>query len=103
MHIQEPRISNAKHAALYIRMSTEHQDYSIANQTAALEQYAKENSLVIVKRFVDPGKTGLTLSARPGLKKLLRDVLSTEAGFEHVLVYDVSRWGRFLDADESAY
>jgi DNA invertase Pin-like site-specific DNA recombinase len=23
--------------------------------------------------------------------------------FEHVLVYDVSRWGRFQDADESAY
>ena len=25
------------------------------------------------------------------------------AGFKSILVYDVSRWGRFQDADESAY
>ena len=90
-------------AALYIRMSTEHQDYSIANQTAALERYAEDNNMTIVKRFVDSGKSGLTLSRRRGLKELLMDVISTEADFKHILVYDVSRWGRFLDSDEAAY
>jgi DNA invertase Pin-like site-specific DNA recombinase len=30
-------------------------------------------------------------------------VRSGQAGFECILVYDVSRWGRFQDADESAY
>jgi DNA invertase Pin-like site-specific DNA recombinase len=30
-------------------------------------------------------------------------VESRAAGFENILVYDVSRWGRFQDADESAY
>jgi len=34
---------------------------------------------------------------------LLLEVISTKADFDHVLVYDVSRWGRFQDADESAY
>lgn len=103
MRVQESRVSNANRAAIYVRMSTEHQAYSIANQTHALEQYARDNKMVIVKRFVDPGKSGLTLSGRPGLKDLLLHVISTEAEFEHILVYDVSRWGRFLDADESAY
>jgi DNA invertase Pin-like site-specific DNA recombinase len=103
MSALESKISNAKRAALYIRMSTEHQNYSIANQTAALERYAEDNKMVVVKRFLDSGRSGLTLSGRPGLKSLLLDVISTEADFAHVLAYDVSRWGRFLDADESAY
>jgi DNA invertase Pin-like site-specific DNA recombinase len=34
---------------------------------------------------------------------LLKDVESGKANFDVVLVYDVSRWGRFQDADESAY
>jgi DNA invertase Pin-like site-specific DNA recombinase len=37
------------------------------------------------------------------LKCLLDDVQSGRADFNTVLVYDVSRWGRFQDADESAY
>ena len=39
--------------------------------------------------------------------QLLRDLLdvvqSGRADFTAILVYDVSRWGRFQDADESAY
>jgi DNA invertase Pin-like site-specific DNA recombinase len=84
-------------------MSREHQRYSIANQSDAIEKYAVEHNFTIVKRFVDPGKSGLTLSGRMGLRNLLLEVLSGEAEFAHVLVYDVSRWGRFQDADESAY
>src|SRR5207244_3321583 len=37
------------------------------------------------------------------LKQLLNDVESGCTGFRAILVYDVSRWGRFQDADESAY
>jgi DNA invertase Pin-like site-specific DNA recombinase len=103
MRALESRVSNAKCAALYIRISTEHQDYYIANQTAALERYAEDNKMVVVKRFLDSGRSGLTLSGRPGLKGLLLDVISTEADSAHVLAYDVSRRGRFSDADESAY
>ena len=59
--------------------------------------------MIIAKRFVDSGTSGLTISRRSGLKELLLDVISTEADCKHILVYDVSRWGRFLDSDESAY
>jgi len=34
---------------------------------------------------------------------LIDDVRSGVADFSAILVYDVSRWGRFQDADESAY
>jgi DNA invertase Pin-like site-specific DNA recombinase len=84
-------------------MSTEHQQYSIVNQADAIEGYAAEHKLTIVKKFIDAGKSGLTLAGRPALRQLLLEVLSGNAQFEHVLVYDVSRWGRFQDADESAY
>jgi DNA invertase Pin-like site-specific DNA recombinase len=92
-----------KRAAMYVRMSTEHQQYSIVNQADAIEKYAAEHKLTIVKKFIDAGKSGLTLAGRPALRQLLLEVLSGDVQFEHVLVYDVSRWGRFQDADESAY
>jgi DNA invertase Pin-like site-specific DNA recombinase len=90
-------------AAQYVRMSTEHQQYSIENQQAAIAQYAQERCIEIVKTYADPARSGLDLAHRPGLRKLLEDVVSANPGFEVVLVYDVSRWGRFQDVDESAY
>src|SRR6201985_3609997 len=97
------RVPMPKRAAIYVRMSTEHQQYSIVNQADAIERYAAEHKLTIVKKFVDSGKSGLALAGRPALRQLLLEVISGDTQFEHVLVYDVSRWGRFQDADESAY
>ena len=37
------------------------------------------------------------------LQQLIKDVENRVADFQVILVYDVSRWGRFQDADESAY
>jgi DNA invertase Pin-like site-specific DNA recombinase len=59
--------------------------------------------LEIVKTYADHGRSGLNLSGRDGLRQLLKDVESGTSAFSAVLVYDVSRWGRFQDADESAY
>jgi len=89
-------------AAQYIRMSTEHQRYSLENQMAALGVYALNNGIRIVKTYRDHGRSGLTLKGRAGLQSLLADVMSTRAPFSAVLVLDVSRWGRFQDTDESA-
>src|SRR5258708_17979993 len=49
------------------------------------------------------GAAGLRIKGRAGLTELIDDVQSGRADFDHVLVYDVSRWGRFLDVDESAH
>ncbi len=45
----------------------------------------------------------MTENGRLGLKQLLADVLVTDVPFSAVLVYDVSRWGRFQNTDQAAY
>jgi DNA invertase Pin-like site-specific DNA recombinase len=98
-----PSSSQLQPAAQYLRMSTEHQQYSIANQSATIALYAAAHNAGIVRSFTDHGKTGRTLKGRLGLQELLQVVESGKADFAQVLVYDVSRWGRFPDADEAAH
>ena len=93
----------ADRAALYLRASTEHQNYSTEHQKAALLEYAVAHGFTIVKVYRDKGRSGLTLDGRAGLLELLTDIQAGRADFNVVLVYDVSRWGRFQDVDESAY
>ena len=90
-------------AAQYVRMSTEHQKYSIQNQAEAIARYADHRGFEIVRTYEDAGKSGLRLVGRPSLQRLISDVRTGAAEFTDILVYDVSRWGRFQDADESAY
>jgi len=101
--IPKPPSSRLLRAAQYLRMSTEHQQYSIANQSAAIALYAAAHNIGIIRSFVDEGRSGTTIKGRCGLQELLRVVESGGADFELVLVYDVSRWGRFADVDEAAH
>ena len=75
----------------------------MANQSELIRAYAIENGMQIVKTYADPGRSGLTIRARPGLSRLLSDVAGGEVNFDAILVYDISRWGRFQDTDESAH
>ncbi|MBX3218943.1 MAG: recombinase family protein [Labilithrix sp.] len=93
----------AQRAAIYVRMSTEHQQYSTENQADVIREYAAKRSIEIVRTFADAGKSGLRIAGRDALKELIDTVLNGGADFQSILVYDVSRWGRFQDADESAY
>lgn len=90
-------------AAEYVRMSTEHQQYSTQNQADIIQEYAARRGIQIVRTYADEGKSGLRLDGRDALKALIHDVESGQADFQIILVYDISRWGRFQDADESAY
>jgi DNA invertase Pin-like site-specific DNA recombinase len=89
--------------AQYVRMSTEHQQYSTENQSDIIHRYAESRNMAIVETYADHGRSGLNISGRDGLSQLVADVEKGEASFSDVLVYDVSRWGRFQDVDESAY
>lgn len=90
-------------AAEYVRMSTEHQRFSTLNQQACLRDYAQQQGLSIVHTYLDEGRSGLQLKGRDALQQLLADVTSGNAPYDTILVYDVSRWGRFQDADEAAH
>lgn len=90
-------------AAAYVRMSTEHQQYSTENQLDRIKDYAARRGLDIVHVFTDAGKSGLNARGRDGLRQMLEEVQSGQARFKCILAYDVSRWGRFQDMDESGY
>jgi DNA invertase Pin-like site-specific DNA recombinase len=98
-----PKAQRAQRAAQYVRMSTDHQQYSIANQVAVIAAYAQRFGLEIVRTYRDEGKSGLHIKNRTGLLELIDDVQCSRADFGCILVFDVSRWGRFQDADEGAY
>lgn len=89
-------------AAQYVRMSTEHQKYSTDNQADEILRYAERRGYEIVRTYADEGKSGLNLGGRLGLQRLIADIEGGKANFEALLVYDVSRWGRFQDPDEAA-
>lgn len=89
--------------AQYVRMSTDHQKYSTENQAEAIAEYAVRHGMEIVRTYADEGKSGLNIAGRESLRAMIADVEAGTADFEALLVYDVSRWGRFQDADESAY
>jgi DNA invertase Pin-like site-specific DNA recombinase len=84
-------------------MSTEHQQYSTENQSDKIREYAARRNIEIVRTYADEGKSGLRIAGRQGLQQLIADVQSGKADFQIILVYDVSRWGRFQDVDEGAH
>jgi DNA invertase Pin-like site-specific DNA recombinase len=90
-------------AASYVRASTAHQQYSIENQQKVIAEYARTKSIKIVRTYSDPARSGLFFRRRTGLQRLIADVQAGQSDFNVILVYDVSRWGRFQDTDESAY
>jgi len=95
--------SDSRKAAQYLRMSTDHQDLSPEIQKSSIKLYAEAQGLEVVETYFDAGKSGLTLQKRPAMKRLLHDVTAADCPYATVLVYDISRWGRFQDTDASAY
>lgn len=97
-----PPVGPSVPAAEYVRMSTEHQKYSTDNQSAMIRAYAMRRGYEVVRTYADEGKSGLNLGGRAALQQLLADIEGGRADYQALLVYDVSRWGRFQDPDEAA-
>jgi DNA invertase Pin-like site-specific DNA recombinase len=90
-------------AAQYLRMSTDHQKYSTQNRADAIGEYASRRGFAVVRTYRDEGRSGLRFENRAALKELISHVRSGQAAYKAILVYDITRWGRFQDVDESAY
>jgi DNA invertase Pin-like site-specific DNA recombinase len=84
-------------------MSTEPQTFSPENQLAFIRTFAEERGFEVIRIYEDAGRSGLTLEGRDAMRRLLDDVQEGRADFDAILVYDISRWGRFQDADEGGY
>lgn len=59
-------------AAQYLRMSTEHQQYSIENQAHVLGLYAAKHGFEVIHSYIDAGKGGLVLKDEGGAGKAKR-------------------------------
>lgn len=90
-------------AAQYLRVSTERQEYSIDSQMAEIASYANAHGFNICRTYCDEARSGVSLGRRAGLSQLLKDVVSRQQVYRAILVYDVSRWGRFQDPDEAGH
>lgn len=94
-----------RRAIAYYRHSAEDkQENSVAIQRTHTQKFAESNNIEIIHEEADEGKSGLSAN-RPGFDRLFRKfILGPDApDFDYVLVYDVSRWGRFQDQDEAAF
>lgn len=101
--MDQNRPDRRRSAAQYLRMSTDRQDVSLEFQRRALAKWADAYGYEIVSTFVDEGISGVGIEKRHALKDLLRMVIDGQPNFEAVLVYDVSRWGRFQNPDQAAH
>src|SRR5690349_14772495 len=76
--------------AAYVRMSTEHQQYSTTNQLDRISEFAKSRGMEVVRVFADEGKSGLQVRGRESLQRLIAVVQGGQPEFSAILVYDVS-------------
>ena len=81
-------------AAQYVRMSTEHQQYSTENQADKIVNTPPGAASKSSRPMPTMGKSGLRIDGRQALQQLI-GMSGRAADFQIILVYDVSRWGRF--------
>ena len=82
-------------AALYVRAACFTQAILDA-QREALERYAEQNNLLVVRRYVEGGLPGKMRD------ELMKAVMNGEADFSVIIMRDYSRWGRWPEEEASA-
>ncbi|MDB5957288.1 recombinase family protein, partial [Ramlibacter sp.] len=75
-----------RHAAQYLRMSSDKQPFSIAVQQAAIAEYAAAHEICVVATYVDQARSGLSLRGREAMRRLLADVTQNDCPFRVILV-----------------
>jgi len=90
-------------AAQYVRMSD--------GASAVLDSRIRKpplwsmqpSTILWLKTYADSGKSAVIAKNRPTLRELLKDVVGGNTEYKAILVYDVSRWGRFPNSVEAAH
>lgn len=90
-----------KRAIAYLRKSTDLQETSLEQQRENILLFAKEHSIEVIECFAEEA-CGENVEGRPQFRKMI-ERCKAESGFQYVLVYDISRWGRFENPKESVY
>ena len=88
-------------AVAYYRMSSDKQETSIADQRAAVGQYAHANRYQIVREYVDEGISGWKSKERLAFQELIEDAKAQT--FKVVLCWDIDRFSRFDPLEANHY
>lgn len=93
-----------KAVAYYRHSAEDKQENSVPLQRDFVHDFLGKHDIEIIHEEADEGVSGLT-AHRPGFNRLFKEWILNSAApqFDYVVVYDVSRWGRFEDADEAGY
>jgi len=86
----------------YVRRSTDRQEQSIPDQKKAIETYAAEHNLRLVKFYIDDAISGTSTLGRRAFRQMIKDAESSPRPFDIIAVYDIKRFGR-IDNDEAGY
>ena len=89
------RTANSKRALAYIRISSQRQvnGESPETQLQAINNFADNNNIDIVKTFYDEAKSGKNTD-RPALKELIQYAEKHKDDIDHVIVYKMNRASR---------
>jgi len=93
-------MSKQEVAVLYLRMSDDRQERSIADQRAELLAYAEKRGYRILREYTDSGISGDDTKRRRGFLRMRED--AQKGKFQIVLAWDQDRFGRF-DPIEGGY
>lgn len=85
-----------KTCAIYIRVSSERQveGFSIDGQRRYLTQWAEAEGMTVAATYVEPGKSGKSISGREEFQKMLNDIAMGNVKTDYVLVFKLSRFSR---------
>ena len=90
-----------KQAIAYLRKSTDLQETSLEQQKEKILLFAKEHSIKVIEFFAEEA-CGENVEGRLQFRKMIECCKSQDV-FQYVLVYDISRWGRFENPKEAVY
>lgn len=96
---------SAKKAVAYYRHSAEDkQENSVPIQREQVQKFATKYAIEVIHEEADEGVSGLTAN-RPGFRRLFKDWVENlnAPAYDYILVFDVSRWGRFQNPNEAAH
>ena len=97
-------VTHKRAVAYYRHSAQDKQEYSVEIQQEHVRKFAAENSIEIIKEFADRGISGVAVDDRDAFNEMINVYVEGQKDkFDYVLVFDVSRWGRFQDIDESAH
>jgi len=85
-----------KRCIIYIRVSSERQvqGYSLEGQKRFLKEWAEFEGMTVIDIYVEPGKSGKSISGRDVFQRMLDDISTGNISVDYVVVFKLSRFGR---------